>query len=83
MTPAPATGLQPVAQTGLQPVAQTGLQPVAQTGLPGLAAAAQSRRGVPAAGGLTAAQVRGRTQPEPVPEPTGWPAAGAMYDQVG
>ncbi|MFD1661091.1 histidinol-phosphate aminotransferase family protein, partial [Streptomyces caeni] len=59
------------------------LQPVPQTGLPGLAAAAQNRRGMPAAGGLTAAQVRGRTQPEPAPEPTGWPAAGAMYDQVG
>ncbi|MFE9094116.1 pyridoxal phosphate-dependent aminotransferase [Streptomyces sp. NPDC007264] len=59
------------------------LQPVPQTGLPGLAAAAQNRRGMPAAGGLTAAQVRGRTQPEPTPEPTGWPAAGAMYNQVG
>ncbi|KPI03186.1 Histidinol-phosphate transaminase [Actinobacteria bacterium OK074] len=57
-----------------------GLQAVAQTGMPGLAAAA-NRRGMPAAGGLTAAQVRGRTQPAPVPEPTGWPAAGAMYNQ--
>ncbi|MYV47803.1 histidinol-phosphate aminotransferase family protein, partial [Streptomyces sp. SID2888] len=53
------------------------------TGPPGYAVSAQNRRGVPAAGGLTAAQVRGRTQPEPAPEPTGWPAAGGMYHQVG
>ncbi len=52
--------------------------------MPGLASAAQNnRRGMGAAQGLTAAQVRGRTQPEPTPEPTGWPAAGAMYNQVG
>jgi hypothetical protein len=68
---------------GAGPAAPAGLQPVPQTGLPGLAAAAQNRRGMPAAGGLTAAQVRGRTQPEPAPAPTGWPAAGAMYNQVG
>jgi hypothetical protein len=45
-----------------------------QTGMPGL----RNR-------GLTAAQVRGRTEPEPTPapQPTGWPAAGAMYNQVG
>jgi hypothetical protein len=43
-----------------------------------------------AQGGLTAAQVRGRTQPEPEPQPqpqqaaTGWPAVGAMlYNQAG
>lgn len=58
-----------------------GLQPVAQTGMPGLAAA--GRRATGAAQGLTAAQVRGRTEPEPVPEPQGWPSAGAMYNQVG
>ncbi|MFJ5528799.1 pyridoxal phosphate-dependent aminotransferase [Streptomyces sp. NPDC093261] len=76
---APAAAMPP----GAVPAPAAGLQAVPQTGLPGLAAAAQNRRGMPAAGGLTAAQVRGRTQPEPVPEPTGWPAAGAMYHQVG
>ncbi|WP_256965702.1 hypothetical protein [Streptomyces griseiscabiei] len=61
-----------------------GLQPVSQTGMPGLAAAAQGGRRVNgAAQGLTAAQVRGRTQPEPLEEPQGWPAAGAVYNQVG
>ncbi|MDX3641818.1 histidinol-phosphate aminotransferase family protein, partial [Streptomyces sp. MB09-02B] len=60
-----------------------GLQPVAQTGMPGLAAAAQGRRTMGAAQGLTAAQVRGRTQPEPLEEPQGWPAAGGVYNQVG
>lgn len=60
-----------------------GLQPVSQTGMPGLAAAAQGRRVNGAAQGLTAAQVRGRTQPEPLEEPQGWPAAGAVYNQVG
>ncbi|REE60542.1 L-threonine O-3-phosphate decarboxylase [Streptomyces sp. 3212.3] len=82
--PAPAAASQlPGMPPGIAPAPAAGLQPVPQTGLPGLAAAAQNRRGMPAAGGLTAAQVRGRTQPEPVPEPTGWPAAGAMYNQVG
>ncbi|KUJ36372.1 aminotransferase [Streptomyces sp. NRRL F-5122] len=84
--PAPAPMPAPAAASqlpGIAPAPAAGLQPVPQTGLPGLAAAAQNRRGMPAAGGLTAAQVRGRTQPEPVPEPTGWPAAGAMYNQVG
>ncbi|MGV9244710.1 pyridoxal phosphate-dependent aminotransferase [Streptomyces sp. NPDC003710] len=81
--PAPAPASVPGMPPGIAPAPAAGLQPVPQTGLPGLAAAAQNRRGMPAAGGLTAAQVRGRTQPEPVPEPTGWPAAGAMYNQVG
>ncbi|WP_055489873.1 histidinol-phosphate transaminase [Streptomyces sp. TP-A0356] len=87
--PAPAAAATPVAPPfpamppGIAPAPAAGLQPVPQTGMPGLAAAAQNRRGTPAAGGLTAAQVRGRTQPDPVPEPTGWPAAGAMYNQVG
>ncbi|MFJ9754683.1 pyridoxal phosphate-dependent aminotransferase [Streptomyces sp. NPDC101149] len=86
--PAPAAAVAAAPQLpgmppGVAPAPAAGLQPVPQTGLPGLAAAAQNRRGMPAAGGLTAAQVRGRTQPEPVPEPTGWPAAGAMYNQVG
>ncbi|MGW2930846.1 pyridoxal phosphate-dependent aminotransferase [Streptomyces sp. NPDC001156] len=81
--PAAAVPMAPATPPGVAPAPATGLQPVPQTGLPGLAAAAQNRRGMPAAGGLTAAQVRGRTQPEPVPEPTGWPAAGAMYNQVG
>ncbi|MEU6098049.1 histidinol-phosphate transaminase [Streptomyces sp. NPDC047079] len=80
---APAPALVPGMPPGIAPAPAAGLQAVAQTGLPGLAAAAQNRRGMPAAGGLTAAQVRGRTQPEPAPEPTGWPAAGAMYNQVG
>jgi hypothetical protein len=35
---------------------------------------------MPAAGGLTAAQVRGRTQPDPPPDTAAdWPPAGAMY----
>ncbi|EFF90846.1 aminotransferase [Streptomyces sp. e14] len=62
------------------------LQPVPQTGLPGMPMPAPSPygRGVPAAGGLTAAQVRGRTQPEPsIPQPTTWPPAGGMYGQTG
>ncbi|MFJ7899227.1 aminotransferase class I/II-fold pyridoxal phosphate-dependent enzyme [Streptomyces sp. NPDC096198] len=79
----PAAGLQAVPGTGLQAVPGTGLQAVPGTGLPGLAPVAPNRRGMPAAGGLTAAQVRGRTQPEPAPEPLGWPAAGGMYNQVG
>ncbi|WP_393099098.1 pyridoxal phosphate-dependent aminotransferase [Streptomyces sp. LN325] len=56
---------------GMTPAPAAGL---GQTGIPGLRN-----------GGLTAAQVRGRTQPEPepAPQPTGWPAAGAMYNQVG
>ncbi|MER5404081.1 histidinol-phosphate transaminase [Streptomyces sp. NPDC002769] len=56
---------------GMTPAPAAGL---GQTAMPGLRN-----------GGLTAAQVRGRTQPEPepAPQPTGWPAAGAMYNQVG
>ncbi|QKW27374.1 aminotransferase class I/II-fold pyridoxal phosphate-dependent enzyme [Streptomyces seoulensis] len=47
-------------------------------------APAPDRRGRPAAGGLTAAQVRGRTQPEPaVPPPLDWPAAGGPYGRTG
>ncbi|MFJ2016009.1 pyridoxal phosphate-dependent aminotransferase [Streptomyces nodosus] len=78
---APAAAMPP----GIAPVAAPGLPAGAPppTGPPGYAVSAQNRRGVPAAGGLTAAQVRGRTQPEPAPEPTGWPAAGGMYHQVG
>ncbi|MFF4962474.1 pyridoxal phosphate-dependent aminotransferase [Streptomyces sp. NPDC001222] len=86
MAPPPGTVPAAAMPPGFVPAPAAGLQAVPQTGLPGLAAAAQNRRGMPgmpAAGGLTAAQVRGRTQPEPVPEPTGWPAAGAMYNQVG
>ncbi|MET8029384.1 pyridoxal phosphate-dependent aminotransferase [Streptomyces avermitilis] len=79
MAPAPAAPM-----PGMAPAPAGGLTAVAQTGMPGLAGAAQNnRRGMGAAQGLTAAQVRGRTQPEPTPEPTGWPAAGAMYNQVG
>ncbi|MET7603272.1 pyridoxal phosphate-dependent aminotransferase [Streptomyces avermitilis] len=79
MAPAPTAPM-----PGMAPAPAAGLAAVAQTGMPGLASAAQNnRRGMGAAQGLTAAQVRGRTQPEPTPEPTGWPAAGAMYNQVG
>ncbi|MGX5182328.1 pyridoxal phosphate-dependent aminotransferase [Streptomyces avermitilis] len=79
MAPAPNAPM-----PGMAPAPAAGLTAVAQTGMPGLASAAQNnRRGMGAAQGLTAAQVRGRTQPEPTPEPTGWPAAGAMYNQVG
>ncbi|WP_369246368.1 histidinol-phosphate transaminase [Streptomyces sp. R41] len=92
--PAPAAAQAPGAMPGLAPgsapapampaAAQApGLQPVAQTGMPGMTNAAS----LGAQGGLTAAQVRGRTQPEPQPQPqqpTGWPAVGAMlYGQAG
>ncbi|MCX4400967.1 MULTISPECIES: histidinol-phosphate transaminase [unclassified Streptomyces] len=62
---------QPPAMPAMSPAPAAGL---GQTGMPGL----RNR-------GLTAAQVRGRTEPEPAPapQPTGWPAAGAMYNQVG
>ncbi|MEU6216467.1 histidinol-phosphate transaminase [Streptomyces sp. NPDC047022] len=81
--PAPAPALP--AAPAFVPAPAAGLQAVPQTGVPGLAPVPpQYRPGVPAAGGLTAAQVRGRTQPEPaMPEPTAWPAAGGMYNQVG
>ncbi|MFG3584673.1 pyridoxal phosphate-dependent aminotransferase [Streptomyces sp. NPDC047990] len=59
-------------------------------GMPGMSPAPAAGLGQAAMpglrnGGLTAAQVRGRTQPEPepAPQPMGWPAAGAMYNQVG
>lgn len=52
-----------------------GLQSVPGNGVPPV----ENRRGMPAAGGLTAAQVRGRTQPDPPPEAGGWPPAGAIY----
>ncbi|MFE2535935.1 aminotransferase class I/II-fold pyridoxal phosphate-dependent enzyme [Streptomyces sp. NPDC059371] len=61
------------------------LQPAGQTGMPGMAGAAS----MGAQGGLTAAQVRGRTQPEPPPPQSsgngnGWGAVGAMlYNQAG
>ncbi|MFF4540701.1 aminotransferase class I/II-fold pyridoxal phosphate-dependent enzyme [Streptomyces aureus] len=67
------------------PAASPGLQPAAQTGMPGMAGAAS----MGAQGGLTAAQVRGRTQPEPPPPQTssnggGWGAVGALlYNQAG
>ncbi|MFB7245092.1 aminotransferase [Streptomyces populi] len=66
------------------PAQSPGLQPAAQTGMPGMAGAAS----MGAQGGLTAAQVRGRTQPEPPPPQSsgngGWGAVGAMlYNQAG
>ncbi|MER5474893.1 histidinol-phosphate transaminase [Streptomyces sp. NPDC002685] len=64
------------------PAQPAGLQPAAQTGMPGMANAAS----MGAQGGLTAAQVRGRTQPEPPPPQAdgGWGAVGAMlYNQAG
>ncbi|WP_320781905.1 histidinol-phosphate transaminase [Streptomyces sp. CRN 30] len=67
--PMPAAAL-----PGMSPAAPAGLAPAAQTGMPGMAAAAANRRATGAAQGLTAAQVRGRTQPEPV----GWPQAGTF-----
>ncbi|MFD7706607.1 pyridoxal phosphate-dependent aminotransferase [Streptomyces sp. NPDC059785] len=74
--PAPAA-----AAPGMAPAPAAGLTAVAQTGMPGMAAAAQGGRGngLGAAGGLTAAQVRGQTQPSP--GATAWPAAGGSYGQ--
>ncbi|MFI6340663.1 pyridoxal phosphate-dependent aminotransferase [Streptomyces sp. NPDC050535] len=74
---------------GYAPVPAAGLPAYTQTGMPGMAAAVQAQQPAPAAtqgghpSGLTAAQVRGRTQPEPPPQAMGWPAAGAMYNQAG
>ncbi|MEV7125753.1 aminotransferase class I/II-fold pyridoxal phosphate-dependent enzyme [Streptomyces sp. NPDC093260] len=68
------------------PVLAPALRPVPQTGPPGapLPTPSPYGLGVPAAGGLTAAQVRGRTQPEPAtPQPTAWPAAGGTYGRTG
>ena len=81
-TPAQSPGAMPGLAPAPAPVqaaaAAAGLQPVVQTGMPGPAAS------LGAQGGLTAAQVRGRTQPEPQPQPTGWPAAArALYNQAG
>ncbi|MEU9286605.1 histidinol-phosphate transaminase [Streptomyces sp. NPDC048275] len=70
---AQAPAAAPAMPPGIAPAPAAGLGAF-QTGMPGLRN-----------GGLTAAQVRGRTQPEPPPasQPTGWPAAGAAYNQVG
>ncbi|WP_369237202.1 histidinol-phosphate transaminase [Streptomyces sp. R21] len=82
-TPAQSPGAMPGLAPAPAPVqaaaAAAGLQPVFQTGMPGSAASQGAQ------GGLTAAQVRGRTQPEPQPQPaTGWPAAArALYNQAG
>ncbi len=75
--PIPATAPMPAPAAvppAMYPAAATGLTPAAQTGMPGMAAAAANRRATGAAQGLTAAQVRGRTQPDPV----GWRQAGAV-----
>jgi hypothetical protein len=72
---AQARSMQPPPQVPAMPaMAPAPAAGLGQTGMPGL----RNR-------GLTAAQVRGRTEPEPAPapQPTGWPAAGAMYNQVG
>ncbi|MEV4445226.1 MULTISPECIES: pyridoxal phosphate-dependent aminotransferase [Streptomyces] len=72
---AQARSMQPPQQAPAMPaMAPAPAAGLGQTGMPGL----RNR-------GLTAAQVRGRTEPEPTPapQPTGWPAAGAMYNQVG
>ena len=67
------------------PAGPAGLRPAAAAagGGPGSANAAS----LGAQGGLTAAQVRGRTEPEPPPPPRsadGWGAVGAMlYNQAG
>jgi hypothetical protein len=83
--PAPAPASMPAGTVGWGPGAGLpgmpaqpggpGLQPVPGNGVPPV----ENRRGMPAAGGLTAAQVRGRTQPDPPPETGGWPPAGAVY----
>ncbi|MFF3447604.1 aminotransferase class I/II-fold pyridoxal phosphate-dependent enzyme [Streptomyces sp. NPDC002667] len=73
----PAAMQAPPQPPGLRPAA------AAQTGMPGMAGAPS----MGAQGGLTAAQVRGRTQPEPPPpQPSnsGWGAVGALlYNQAG
>ncbi|MGQ4385916.1 pyridoxal phosphate-dependent aminotransferase [Streptomyces sp. SAS_270] len=77
-TPGAMPGLAPAPAPVQAAAMAAGLQPVVQTGMPGLAASQGAQ------GGLTAAQVRGRTQPEPQPQPTGWPAAArALYNQAG
>ncbi|MFJ3226605.1 pyridoxal phosphate-dependent aminotransferase [Streptomyces sp. NPDC086783] len=82
MAPAPAAGLTAVAQYGTP-------APAAPEPLSGGTGAAYGGgpTGLGAAGGLTAAQVRGYTQPpqqpEAQPQQAGWPAAGGVYNQVG
>ncbi|MFJ2826564.1 pyridoxal phosphate-dependent aminotransferase [Streptomyces sp. NPDC087263] len=91
---APAAVMPPpaVPMPGYAPVPAAGLPAYTQTGMPGMAAAMPAPQPgvmapVPGAhpSGLTAAQVRGRTQPDPPPQPRamGWPAAGAVYNQAG
>jgi hypothetical protein len=84
--PAAAPGAMPAQMPPMAmsaPAQPAGLQPAAQTGMPGMTGAGS----MGAQGGLTAAQVRGRTQPEPPPPPpadSGWGAVGAMlYNQAG
>ncbi|MFE1290502.1 pyridoxal phosphate-dependent aminotransferase [Streptomyces sp. NPDC058751] len=86
--PAPAQGAMPAQMppAAMQaPAPSPVLQPAAQTAMPGMGGAAS----MGAQGGLTAAQVRGRTQPEPPPPQSssngsGWGAVGAMlYNQAG
>ncbi|MFD9330184.1 aminotransferase class I/II-fold pyridoxal phosphate-dependent enzyme [Streptomyces sp. NPDC060065] len=84
---------QPAPMPGYAPVPAASLPAYTQTGMPGMAAAVQAApapqtgtQGGAHPSGLTAAQVRGRTQPEPqqsAPQAMGWPAAGAMYTQAG
>ena len=84
--PAATPGWGPGTSPGMAPAAGLPGMP-AQPGGPGLQSLpgngvppVETRRGMPAAGGLTAAQVRGRTQPDPPPDAAaGWPPAGAMY----
>ncbi|WP_406329648.1 aminotransferase class I/II-fold pyridoxal phosphate-dependent enzyme [Streptomyces sp. NBC_00203] len=88
-TPQPTAWPAAAQAPGAMPApAPTQARPPAQAppgAMPGMAQAPAA--GLGAAGGLTAAQVRGRTQPEPQPQPqqpTGWPAVGAMlYGQAG
>ncbi|MFI0163622.1 pyridoxal phosphate-dependent aminotransferase [Streptomyces sp. NPDC017095] len=68
--PSPAPACPPLAPVPLPP--------------PPAVAAAPTPPGVPARGGLTAAQVRGRTAPAPAPAPaTGWPGARSWPDTAG
>ncbi|MFE9834591.1 pyridoxal phosphate-dependent aminotransferase [Streptomyces sp. NPDC005551] len=98
MAPAPAGGLTAVAQTGMPGLAAAAQAPQyggQDTSYGGADSSYGDRAtGLGAAGGLTAAQVRGYTQPPPAqpppaqppqapPQPAGWPAAGPAYHQVG
>ncbi|MFD4545452.1 pyridoxal phosphate-dependent aminotransferase [Streptomyces sp. NPDC058466] len=85
--PAAAQAPAPMPAPAMAPgAAMPGMAPAPAGGLTAAAQGPQSS-GLGAAGGLTAAQVRGRTQPEPQPQPQqtgGWPAVGAMlYGQAG